>query len=83
MTSRELRKAFLHFNEDDTKLAAVFTGANGNFCAGYDLQFLSKASDLSETRESNRLDQGPMGPTHLFMNKPVIAAVEGYAVAGK
>ncbi len=57
---------------------AVLTGAGGNFCAGFDLKALA-------ARESSRLDasdDGPMGPTRMQLRKPVIAAIEGYAVAG-
>jgi len=56
----------------------VLTGAGGTFCAGFDLKALAAGS-------GNRLSeagQGPMGPTRMALTKPVIAAVEGYAVAG-
>lgn len=56
----------------------MLTGAGRNFCAGFDLKALAAGSGrpLSETGE------GPMGPTRMILGKPVIAAVEGYAVAG-
>ena len=56
----------------------MLTGAGGTFCAGFDLKALAAGS-------GNRLSeagQGPMGPTRMALTKPVIAAVEGYAVAG-
>jgi enoyl-CoA hydratase len=56
----------------------VLTGAGGNFCAGFDLKELAAGS-------GNRLSEdgkGPMGPTRMALTKPVIAAIEGYAVAG-
>ena len=69
--------------------AAILTGHGENFCAGYDLQFLEGVGNVKddngcvERETALRLSSGPMGPTHLLMSKPVIAAVEGYAVAGK
>jgi len=57
---------------------AVLTGASGTFCAGFDLKSLSEGAP-------NRIGatgDGPMGPTRMKLSKPVIAAVEGYAVAG-
>jgi len=56
----------------------VLTGAGGNFCAGFDLKALAAGGGnrLTETGE------GPMGPTRMMLGKPVIAAIEGYAVAG-
>jgi enoyl-CoA hydratase len=58
--------------------AAVLTGAANNFCAGFDLKAMAAgvADGLSAERD------GPMGPTRLVLDKPVIAAIEGYAVAG-
>ncbi|MDQ6688570.1 MAG: crotonase/enoyl-CoA hydratase family protein [Actinomycetota bacterium] len=75
-TAEELAAAFRAYDADDALRVAVLTGAGGNFCAGADLKALS-------TGEPNRLEpDGPMGPTRTRLSKPVIAAVEGYAVAG-
>src|SRR5260370_3904167 len=66
------------FAADDSVAVAVLTGADGNFCSGFDLKALARG-------EGNRLDEtgpGPMGPTRMALDKPVIAAIEGYAVAG-
>lgn len=75
-TALLLRAAFSEFDKDDASHVAVFTGAGGYFCAGYDLKTVS-AAPLSEPA-----GEGPMGPSRMLLSKPVIAAVEGPAVAG-
>jgi enoyl-CoA hydratase len=74
----ELARVFREFDADDSVDVAILTGANGHFCAGADLKALASGepSRLSEHGD------GPMGPTRMLLSKPVIAAVEGYAVAG-
>ena len=79
-TAQALFDAFLAFNADANASVAVLTGAGGNFCAGADLKAL--ASGMRGNRVAEEGDFGPMGPTRLQLDKPVIAAVEGYAVAG-
>jgi enoyl-CoA hydratase len=74
----QLREAFLAFDRDDACAVAVLTGAEGTFCAGADL----KAVAEGDRRPIPDDGPGPMGPTRLTLGKPVIAAVEGYAVAG-
>ena len=74
----QLREAFLAFDGDDDRSVAVLTGAGGTFCAGADL----KAVAEGDRRPIPDDGPGPMGPTRLTLSKPVIAAVEGYAVAG-
>ena len=74
----QLREAFLAFDCDDDRSVAVLTGAEGSFCAGADL----KAVAEGDRRPIPDHGTGPMGPTRLTLSKPVIAAVEGYAVAG-
>ena len=57
--------------------------SGGNFCAGYDLEELSELEDdISNKIAEILMDQGPMGPTKMELSKPVIAAVNGYCVAG-
>ncbi len=77
-TARALVEAFRAFDADSSARVAVLTGAAGTFCAGADLKALAsgKGNSLSEDGE------GPMGPTRMLLSKPVIAAVEGHAVAG-
>ena len=74
----QLREAFLAFDGDEERSVAVLTGAAGTFCAGADL----KAVAEGDRRPIPDDGPGPMGPTRLTLGKPVIAAVEGYAVAG-
>ena len=84
-TAELLYDAFVAFDADPDAAVAVLTGAHGTFCAGADLKAVA-------TRRGNHVGDddaelfatslGPMGPTRLVLAKPVIAAVEGYAVAG-
>ena len=72
-----LHAAFAAFDVDDDALVAVLSGVGSSFCAGYDLKYLS-----AEGLADDASDEGPMGPSRMAMAKPVIAAIEGYAVAG-
>ncbi len=78
-TAQALYDAFKAFDGDEDLSVAVLTGAGGNFCAGADLKAVSEGRGNVTRAEG---DLGPMGPTRLALSKPVIAAVEGYAVAG-
>jgi len=82
-TAKELAEAFRSFEADEEAKAAVLTGAEGCFCAGADLKAVSEGQDSQD--RSNRVSaegDGPMGASRMWLNKPVIAAVAGYAVAG-
>ena len=79
-TATALADAFRGFSDDDSQNVAVLTGADLTFCSGADLKALA-----DEPERANQLSQdgdGPMGPSRMSLDKPVIAAVEGYAVAG-
>jgi enoyl-CoA hydratase len=78
-TAVALREAFRAFEADPEARAAVLAGAGGCFCAGYDLKAVA-AADPAATYDPG--GEGPMGPTRILLAKPVIAAVDGYAVAG-
>jgi enoyl-CoA hydratase len=77
-TAQRLADALRAFDADPGSSVAVLGGAGGTFCAGADLH-------AYETTRANRVaadGDGPMGPTRLILTKPVIAAIEGHAVAG-
>lgn len=74
-TAGALRDAFAAFAADETARVAILTGCGGHFCAGFDL------TAVGATRYDPEAP-GPMGPTRMLLEKPVIAAVEGHAVAG-
>lgn len=80
-TALALRQAFERFEGDETLRVAVFTGDAGHFCAGADL------AAVADPQRRNALEPtgtapGPMGPTRMAFAKPVVASIEGYAVAG-
>jgi enoyl-CoA hydratase len=77
-TAQQLANAFRSFDADGALDVAILTGAGGHFCAGADLKALAGG----ERRPLSIEGDGPMGPTRMRLTKPVIAAVEGYAVAG-
>ena len=91
-TAQALYDAFLAFEADDAARVAILTGAEGVFCAGFDLKAagagLSDAwlaqLDIADGWNDPVADPlpGPMGPSRLMLSKPVIAAIEGPVVAG-
>ena len=77
-TAKALAAAFRTFEEDETLAVAILTGANGTFCAGADLKAVATGGGNRTAAEGD----GPMGPSRMRLGKPVVAAVEGFAVAG-
>lgn len=77
-TAEALANAFRAFDADKDLSVAILTGAGGNFCAGADLKGVAEGNGNRVETEGD----GPMGPSRLILSKPVIAAVEGHAVAG-
>ena len=77
-TAAELANVFADFDQDKTSHIAVLSGAGGTFCSGADLKAIADG-DINRVEETGR---GPMGPTRMKLSKPVLAAIEGHAVAG-
>jgi enoyl-CoA hydratase len=88
-----LQEAFLAFDADEAADVAVFWGEGGAFCAGADLKSLAKRGiatpenasthrSLEFPKDGGPVPRGAMGPSRLMLSKPVIAAIEGPAVAG-
>ncbi len=91
-TAQALHAAFLAFDQDEHADVAVLHGAGGHFCAGWDLQAGARllVDGVAPEALAQTLDfaaeavhpPGPMGPSRMQLSKPVIAAIEGAAVAG-
>jgi enoyl-CoA hydratase len=77
-TADALAAAFRDFEANDALAVAVLTGAHGTFCAGADLKSMSGGRGNAVREDGD----GPMGPSRMLLEKPVIGAVEGHAVAG-
>jgi len=77
-TRQALAEAFRQFDAEPAQSVAILTGAGGAFCAGADL----KARAAGRRKPYGEDGDGPMGPTRMKLSKPVIAAIEGPAVAG-
>ena len=80
-TADALANAFRRFDADDSLAVAVLTGAHGKFCCGADLKAM-RSGDPERVSRVTADGDGPVGPTRMLLGKPVIAAVEGHAVAG-
>ena len=87
-TADQLVAAFAAFDDDPDASIAVFFGDNGVFCAGWDLKYASKGRGKSEVADlvfplgDGPVPRGPMGPSRMKLDKPVIGAIAGAAVAG-
>jgi enoyl-CoA hydratase/carnithine racemase len=77
-TADALAGGFRRFDADDSLRVAILTGAGGCFCAGADLNAVASGKGNRVAAEGD----GPLGCTRMMLGKPVIAAVEGFAVAG-
>lgn len=85
LTARRLFDAFDEANHDPAITAAILTGSSGTFCSGADLGAVARGDGNrvnADPAESIVNSLGPMGPTRMELDIPVIAAIEGYAVAG-
>jgi enoyl-CoA hydratase len=78
-TASELHQAFLEFEADPDAYVGILCGDNGTFCAGYDLKSVATGQGVGRFDPEG---DGPMGPSRMLLSKPVIAAIDGYAVAG-
>jgi enoyl-CoA hydratase len=76
-TAQALAEAFRRFDAERDLAVAILTGAGGTFCAGADLKAVATGRGNHVAEDGD----GPMGPTRMLLSKPVIAAVEGHAVA--
>lgn len=81
-TAAGLATTFRGFDADESLRVAVLTGEGGCFCAGADLKEVSRGAPGAAGVAGLEKGDGPLGPTRLLLGKPVIAAVEGFAVAG-
>jgi enoyl-CoA hydratase len=93
-SANALVDAFVAFDKDPEAAVAVLWGEGGAFCAGWDLKYSAGLVENPEplreiayplddrVKDNGQLPRGPLGPTRLELDKPVIAAVAGPAVAG-
>lgn len=79
VTAEALADAFRAFDADPDAAVGVLHGDHGTFCAGADLKALADGSEPNRVAPDG---DGPMGPSRMVLGKPVIAAIEGHAVAG-
>ena len=77
-TAEELYQEFLYFEKNSDLKIAILTGTGGTFCAGADLKAIAEGRPNRVEKEGS----APMGPSRMQLKKPLIAAIEGHAVAG-
>ncbi|KAJ5746773.1 hypothetical protein N7520_011955 [Penicillium odoratum] len=82
LTAKCLYHAILGFEADATQMVCILTGIGDTFCAGADLHQVAQNDVPDNLQPVNGRNLGPMGPSRLIVQKPVICAVAGYAVAG-
>jgi enoyl-CoA hydratase len=78
-TADALFEAFREFDVDNTVDVAVLTGADGTFCSGADLGAIAEDDIVGRIGPG---EKSPLGPVRMNLRKPVVAAIEGFAVAG-
>ncbi|MGK5091556.1 crotonase/enoyl-CoA hydratase family protein [Deltaproteobacteria bacterium TL4] len=78
-TAKALVEAIRAFEADEESYVAVLCGAGGSFCAGADLKAVANTELIPRIEENG---DAPLGPSRMLLQKPMIAAVSGYAVAG-
>jgi hypothetical protein len=78
-TAFSFAQALREFDRDEALAVAVLNGSGGTFCSGFDLKATALGTRMPHVREEG---DGPLGVTRMLLSKPVIAAIEGYAVAG-
>jgi len=78
-TAKQLVRAFEEFENDSSAKVGVLYGKGGTFCAGLDLE---EVSNLKENELEEYVRSAPTGPSRMFLSKPMIAGISGYAVAG-
>jgi enoyl-CoA hydratase len=84
-TAAALTQAFHELDANDDLAVGVLTGAGGSFCAGADLKAIADGTGSDGKPVNPRTlseGEGPLGPTRMLSSKPIVAAVEGHAVAG-
>ncbi|OAL44862.1 ClpP/crotonase [Pyrenochaeta sp. DS3sAY3a] len=90
-TGKKLTDALLTFERDPLQKVVVLYGAHGTFCAGFDLHEVAKFAESNKDYVGPRIKAeervqgrniGPIGPSRMQIQKPIISAVSGYAVAG-
>lgn len=81
-TAAGLAEAFRQFDSDETLRVAILQGEGSCFCAGADLKEVSRGAPGANRVAGLEKGDGPLGPTRMLLSKPVLAAVEGHAVAG-
>jgi enoyl-CoA hydratase/3-hydroxyacyl-CoA dehydrogenase len=77
---KELKDLIAQLKEDTDARVVIITGAGPSFVAGADIKTML-TSDLSEVEEFTRFGQGVMDDIEK-LNKPVIAAINGFALGG-
>ena len=82
-TAEALADAFRSFEADEDARVGILYGADGCFCAGADLKAVASGERTARYEAArDYVGDGPMGPSRMVLEKPVIAAISGHAVAG-